>query len=206
MEHTLPYLHKNMSEKTQKNRLHDLWDAWEKAQVGILSPATLRRYRSVFIRFAAWFDAVERHPPTLDDWHPITLVGYRSWLPETFSPNMVNTHISALRTWGEWLVEQGYKDANPALRLRLVRLQEKVAPSALNLITYAIRLLHVISNAILVIWLGWLGFWVTVPFGRHRYMCSQQRRRLSKGSVRLTSMPMQIESLDQTAPADIQGS
>jgi site-specific recombinase XerD len=132
MLHTPPYLHKNMSEKTQERRLHDLWAAWERAQMGILSSATLRRYRSVFIRFAAWFDAVEHHPPTLNDWHPITLVGYRSWLTETYSPNTVNTHISAFRTWGEWLVEQGYKDANPALRLKLVQFQEKAAPSALK--------------------------------------------------------------------------
>lgn len=97
-----------------------------------LSPATCKRYRGVFHRFAAWFAVAERRQPQLDDLHPITLVGYGSWLQETSTASTVNTHLSALRTWCGWLVEHNYLNVNPALRLKLVRQQPKPAPSALH--------------------------------------------------------------------------
>jgi len=98
----------------------------------ILSAATLKRYRSVLNRFVAWFDSAEMRSPTVADWHPITLVGYRQHLEQTSSTSTINTHLSALRRFGEWLIGQGFVDANPARRLKLAKQQEKSAPMALD--------------------------------------------------------------------------
>ena len=121
-----------MTEKTQSLSLPTLWEAWEVEMVAQLSPTTLKRYRSVFHRFSDWFAMAERRLPGLGDLHPITFVGYRSWLQETSAASTVNTHLSALRNWCDWLVERNYLDANPTLRLKLVRQQPKPAPSALH--------------------------------------------------------------------------
>ncbi len=96
------------------------------------SPATLKRYRSVFQRFLTWFKGVEHRPPELADLHPITLVGYRNWLQETDAAATVNTHVYALRTWCAWLVANAYLAANPAARLKLLQQQPRAAPAALQ--------------------------------------------------------------------------
>jgi site-specific recombinase XerD len=109
-----------------------LWAAWEVEMIAQFASATGKRYRGVFHRFTDWFVSVERRLPALADLHPITLVGYRSWLQETRTASTTNIHVSALRTWCEWLVERQHLDINPAARLKLVRQQAKPAPSALH--------------------------------------------------------------------------
>lgn len=52
---------------------------------------------------------------------PIVLVGYRNALQLTETPSTVNTHVSALRSWGKWLKQQGYVGDEPAARLKLVK-------------------------------------------------------------------------------------
>jgi len=121
-----------MTEKTQTASLLALWQTWEAAMSAQLSPATRKRYRGVFRRFMAWFEAVERRLPELADLHPITLVGYRSWLQERHAASSVNVHLSALRTWCDWLVGQKHLNTNPALHLKLVRQQSRPAPAALE--------------------------------------------------------------------------
>ena len=121
-----------MTENRQTTSLPTLWNKWETELAAPLSAATLKRYRGVFNRFMAWFESAERRLAQLDDLHPITLVGYRSWLQETCRASTINTHLSALRTWCDWLVERKYLDTNPALRLKWVRQQPKSAPSALQ--------------------------------------------------------------------------
>jgi integrase len=97
-----------------------------------LSAAMRKRYRGVFYLFRDWFDTAERRPPALADLHPITFVGYRSWLQESQAASTVNTHLSALRSWCDWLVEQKYLEVHPLLRLKWVRQQPKSAPAALH--------------------------------------------------------------------------
>lgn len=128
----MAYLTENMTEKRQTSLLHILWETWNVEMTAELSPATLKRYWSVFNRFTTWFEAVERRQPELDDLHPITLVGYRSWLQAIHLASTVNTHLSAMRSWCEWLVARGHLDANPASRLKWLRQQSKPAPSALQ--------------------------------------------------------------------------
>lgn len=122
-----------MTEKTKTRSLADLFTAWEADSMTQFSVSTCRRYRAVFGRFQTWFADMEQRPPTLDDLHPITLVGYRGMLQETAAAaSTINTHLSALRSWCEWLTRQGYLDSNPALRLKLMGRTEDPAPSALE--------------------------------------------------------------------------
>lgn len=105
---------------------------WLEAPLEELAPKTCRRYRSAIQGFLDWFVQAERRSLNLTDLHPITLVGYRSWLQQRGSASTVNTHLCALRTWCAWLTEKGYLDTNPSTRLKLVRRQEPLAPSALT--------------------------------------------------------------------------
>jgi site-specific recombinase XerD len=97
-----------------------------------LSPATLKRYHSVFQGFICWFEGVEHRCPELADLHPMTLVGYRNWLQQSAAAATVNTHLCALRTWCTWLVAGRHLDAHPALRLKLMKQQPNPAPPALQ--------------------------------------------------------------------------
>jgi len=121
-----------MTEKMQTAQLPPLWEVWAGEMMGELSPATLKRYRSVFRRFTCWFERAEQRCPTLADLHPITLVGYRGWLQETQGAATVNTHLCALRTWCDWLVARESLTTNPAARLKFLKQQPKPAPAALT--------------------------------------------------------------------------
>ena len=122
-----------MTEKTKPDSLPDLFTIWEADSIAELSTSTQRRYRAVFGRFLTWFTQMEQRPPTLADLHPITLVGYRGMLQETLAAtSTINTHLSALRSWCEWLTQQGYLETNPAARLKLVGRTEEPAPAALE--------------------------------------------------------------------------
>jgi site-specific recombinase XerD len=105
---------------------------WLEAPLGELAVRTCLRYRSAVQGFLGWFAEGQRRPLTLADLHPITLVGYRSWLQQRASASSVNTHLCALRTWCAWLTEKDYLQTNPAARLKLVGRQEPLAPCALT--------------------------------------------------------------------------
>jgi site-specific recombinase XerD len=112
--------------------LNQLWDEWENGQIATLSAATLKRYRGVFHQFVKWFNSAEMRSPLLSDWHPITLAGYRQYLKQVAAARTFNTHLSALRQFGDWLIAQSHTDTNPARRLKMVQLPAQPAPSALE--------------------------------------------------------------------------
>ncbi|KAA3660581.1 MAG: hypothetical protein DWQ04_19010 [Chloroflexi bacterium] len=120
-----------MAENMQ-TELNQLWTVWESNQIGTLSAATLKRYRGVFHQFAKWFHLAEMRSPVLSDWHPITLTGYRQHLQQVVTARTLNTHLSALRQFGDWLIIHNHTDANPARRLKMVKLQARAAPAALK--------------------------------------------------------------------------
>ena len=95
------------------------------------SPKTVARYRGAVCRFLAWHEDEERRPMELGDLTPIALVGYRSYLQKKYETSTVNVHISALRTWCQWLVEHDYLDDSPAARLKLVGQVQSAAPEPL---------------------------------------------------------------------------
>ena len=120
-----------MAEKIQQT-LSDLWQQWDDDQIGILTDSTRKRYRSVGNRFVDWFEQDSTQPPTLDDWHNITLVGYYEQLKMRVKAQTLNTHLSALRQFGEWLIDQQYADRNPARRLKMIQIQPSTAPVSLS--------------------------------------------------------------------------
>lgn len=112
--------------------IESLIDRWWTNPGDDLTAATRTRYRSALRRLCRWFAAAERRSLLLADLHPISLAGYREALKQTDAASTVNTHLSAIRTWCVWLVDQGYLATNPAQRLKLVKRTTPSAPKALS--------------------------------------------------------------------------
>lgn len=110
----------------------DLMERWLTDLHSDHSASTLRRYTSVLQRFFAWYATEARTPLTLKDLNPIVLVGYRNGIQTTEAPSTVNIHVSALRSWGKWLKQQGYLVDDPAARLKLVKRDGAAKPRALT--------------------------------------------------------------------------
>jgi len=96
------------------------------------SPKTVARYRGAVRCFLAWYEDEERRPVEPSDLTPIALVGYRSYLQKKYETSTVNVHVSALRTWCQWLVDYEYLDESPATRLKLVGQVPADAPEPLS--------------------------------------------------------------------------
>ena len=108
------------------------------------SVKTIARYRGIINQLLAWHEQEERRPLALDDLTPITLISYRSHLQKKWAPATVNVHISAIRSWCQWLFENRLLDENPALNLKLVgQIQtdalEPLSNTALNTLLRAAR-------------------------------------------------------------------
>ena len=99
----------------------DLMERWLADLQADHSASTLRRYTSVLQRFFTWYATEARTPLTIKDLNPIVLVGYRNGIQTTEAPSTVNIHVSALRSWGKWLKQQGYLVDDSAARLKLVK-------------------------------------------------------------------------------------
>jgi len=93
---------------------------------------TVSRYASVVERCGKWYEAETKKRLTVNDLNPILLVGYRNALQQTEQPSTVNTHISALRSFGKWLKQQNLVVDDPCARLKLIRRQSPTAPRALT--------------------------------------------------------------------------
>jgi len=93
---------------------------------------TVVRYASVLQRFVSWCEKEYAETLTIQDLNPILLVGYRNNLQQTEQPATVNTHVSALRSWGKWLKQQKLIEDDPTARLKLVKRQLPTAPRALT--------------------------------------------------------------------------
>ena len=86
------------------------------------SDGTVKKYTQAVSHFLAWYEQEERVPLQLAHLTPIALIGYRNELQhqQHKSVSTINLHISALRAWCAWLVDQGYLPLDPAARVKLV--------------------------------------------------------------------------------------
>ncbi len=86
------------------------------------SAGTVKKYTQAVSHFLAWYEQEERAPLQLAHLTPIALIGYRNELQhqQHKSISTINLHISALRAWCAWLVDQGYLPLDPAARVKLV--------------------------------------------------------------------------------------
>ncbi len=98
------------------------------------SAHTIRSYAGAVKRFLQWYEAEEQKQLEPADLTPVTLVGYRNELQhrQGKASASVNTEIAALRSWCEWLFDQGYVSANPAARLKSVGRQGPPTPKGLD--------------------------------------------------------------------------
>jgi site-specific recombinase XerD len=110
----------------------DLVEAWLQDLAADRSPATIRRYQSAVRCFLDWYKLEEHYALAVTDLTPVALVAYRNTLQKTEAPSTVNTHLSALRAWSRWLVEAGYLETDPAVRVKLVSRQTSPAPKSLK--------------------------------------------------------------------------
>ncbi|MCP4360163.1 MAG: tyrosine-type recombinase/integrase [Chloroflexi bacterium] len=107
--------------------------AWLQAmQADDVSPLTHARYKGVGQRFLLWYEQAEGQPFSLPDLTPITLMSYRVHLQQQSAAATVNVHLSALRSWCKWLVNQGHLAENPAHKLKLVKQVQTDAPDSLT--------------------------------------------------------------------------
>ncbi len=96
------------------------------------SVKTIARYQGIITQLLAWHEQAERWPLGLENLTPITLINYRSHLQKKWAPATVNVHISAVRSWCQWLFERGLLEENPALNLKLVGQPQPDAPEPLS--------------------------------------------------------------------------
>lgn len=86
------------------------------------SAGTIKKYTQAVARFLAWYEHEEHAPLQLSALTPITLIGYRNNLQyeQHKSTNTINVQVSALRSWCDWMTEQGYLAADPAAHVKLI--------------------------------------------------------------------------------------
>ncbi len=101
----------------------ELVDLWQHhLQEHDRSAGTIKKYTQAVVRFLAWYEREEQAPLQLSSLTPIALIGYRNELQheQLKSTSTVNLQMSALRTWCDWLTEQGYLAVDPAAHVKLV--------------------------------------------------------------------------------------
>jgi integrase/recombinase XerD len=95
---------------------------------------TIRSYGSELRKFFNWYEQTERKVFNPIESNPILLMDYRSYLMNTLEqkPATVNKAISVLKTFFGWAVEVGYLKANPAVKVKMKRVQQNTAPKWLT--------------------------------------------------------------------------
>ena len=114
------------------SELYTLFQTWLADLAIDRAASTVQRYSAVVRRFLQWLEQQEQRQIRLEDLTPISLVGYVHALKEHEQPSTVNIHIAALRTWGNWLVQERQLNTNPAQRLKFVEHQRSGSPRDLS--------------------------------------------------------------------------
>ena len=106
--------------KTDRNvrtpqELLDLWHRHLEEEIG--SAGTVKKYTQAVARFLAWYEQEEHAPLQLTALTSIALIGYRNDLQheQHKSTSTINVQVSALRSWCDWMSEQGYFATNPGI-------------------------------------------------------------------------------------------
>jgi site-specific recombinase XerD len=95
---------------------------------------TVRTYLSVLEKFVSWFEKTEGTPFQPQKVTPLLLQDYRSYLQdvENRKPATINKALAAFKTFFAWTLDAGYTDTNPALKVKMKRIQQTHAPKWLN--------------------------------------------------------------------------
>jgi len=119
MQQRVPPLTTDQTKWTPKALL-EVW--YRHLQEKDRSAGTVKKYTQAVSHFLAWYEQEEHVPLQLTHLTPIALIGYRNELQheQHKSISTINLHLSALRAWCAWLVDQGYLSLDPAARVKLV--------------------------------------------------------------------------------------
>ncbi|RKP44483.1 hypothetical protein D7Z26_26595 [Cohnella endophytica] len=107
---------------------------------------TIRSYGSELRKFFRWYEETEGKGFIPTDITPIMLMDYRSYIMNTLEqkPTTVNKAIATLKTFFGWAVEVEYLKVNPAVKVKMKRVQQNTSPKWLtdqeqNRLLYAIE-------------------------------------------------------------------
>lgn len=90
-----------------------------------LAPATCRAYARDLDRLRAW--CITHEIRTVDELDPARLRAFSASLARAgLDPRSIQRHLSALRRWCGWLVDQGALTSNPAADLKAPRTRRKL--------------------------------------------------------------------------------
>src|SRR6266496_5601218 len=119
MQQRVPPLTTDQTKWTPKALL-EVW--YRHLQEKDRSAGTVKKYTQAVVHFLSWYEQEERVSFQLATLTPIALIGYRNELQheQHKSISTINLHLSALRAWCAWLVDQGYLSLDPAARVKLV--------------------------------------------------------------------------------------
>jgi integrase/recombinase XerD len=95
---------------------------------------TIRTYLSVLSKFATWYEQTEGIPLRPQDVSTILLQDYRSYMMTTLEqkPATINKAIATLKTFFGWALEAGHTTQNPAIKVKMKRVQQAYAPKWLT--------------------------------------------------------------------------
>lgn len=97
-------------------------------------PQTVRTYISVMTKFSTWAEATTGTPFNPADVTPLLLQDYRSHMQtvENAKPATINKALATLKTFFGWAIDAGHAPTNPALKVKMKRVQQTHAPKWLN--------------------------------------------------------------------------
>ncbi|OBZ11448.1 hypothetical protein A7975_18210 [Bacillus sp. FJAT-26390] len=108
---------------------------------------TVRSYGSELKKFITWYEQTEGKVFNTNEVTPILIMDYRSYLMNTLEqkPATFNKAIAVLKTFFSWAVEVGHVDINPAIKVKMKRIQQINAPKWLteqeqNRLLYALEI------------------------------------------------------------------
>lgn len=95
---------------------------------------TVRTYLSVMSKFVEWYEGTEGKCFELRDVSPVQLHDYRSHMQtvENCKPATINKALATFKTFFAWAVDSGHIGSNPALKVKMKRVQQAHAPKWLN--------------------------------------------------------------------------
>jgi integrase/recombinase XerD len=95
---------------------------------------TVRSYGSELMKFFNWYGQTEGKPIVPTDVTAILIMDYRSYLMNTLEqkPTTINKAIAVIKAFFGWAVEAGHMKVNPALKVKMKRVQQTYAPKWLT--------------------------------------------------------------------------
>jgi site-specific recombinase XerD len=95
---------------------------------------TVRTYLSVLNKFITWYEQTEGNTFQPQNVNTVLLQDYRSYIMTTLEqkPATINKAIATLKTFFAWALAAGHTTHNPAVKVKMKRVQQAYAPKWLT--------------------------------------------------------------------------